>query len=441
MALALSACAAGNPGSAPMTANLAPDVGRLSMNAASLRPAPLKTHRFDPSDGLDPTEIAVLAVLNSPDLAARRASAGIAAAQAFAAGLLPDPQLALSVDFPLHPLSGVTTTAYNINPSLDLLALVTHSTALKSARASGRQADLDLLWAEWTTAQQARQLAVTILIGEAKIALLDSIARGLDDRVARADDAVARGDSTLPAAGGDLAARLDARNQLATARREAGKARGDLNALIGLSPDARLDLVPDPSPVALNDVAMGEALTSLPRRRPDLLALQAGREAQDANVHKSILSRFPLINLGFSHQEDNSGIVSNGPGATLVIPIFNRGRGDLAIQTATRESLAAEYQARLDQTVADVAAARRDRDLARDALARLRAQTPALVAAADRARDAERRRDIDSAAFLALDEAALRAQIAVLDQQLALALANISLETVLFLPSDASASS
>ncbi len=435
IALSLQACASGNP--APtVKVQLAPGVDRLHVDISSLRLAPLNAHIFDPSDGLDPTEVAVLAVLNSPDLAARRAAARIVGAQAFAAGLLPDPQIVLSADFPLHP--SVNTTAYNVSPSLDLVGLLTHSTALRAARASNRQADLDLLWAEWRTAQQARLLAVTILAGEERIRLLESIAAGLDRRGERTNRALALGDSSLPATAADLAAGLDTRGQIDAARHDSAKARGDLNALIGLDPAARLNLVAGPPPAEVTEDAIDRALASLPQRRPDLLALVAGREAQDANLRKSILARFPLINLGFSHQRDNGAAISNGLAATLVIPIFNRGRGDLAIQKATRDSLSAEYQARLDQTAADVAAARRDRNAARIALARLQAQLPGFIAAADRARDAERRRDIDSAMYLSLDQAAVRARLSVLDQQLALTSANVSLETVLFLPSDES---
>jgi len=73
------------------------------------------------------------------------------------------------------------TTAYNLNPNLDLVALITHSTALKAARASAGQANLDLLWAEWSAAQQARQLAVTIMAAEAKARVLRAIAEGIED--------------------------------------------------------------------------------------------------------------------------------------------------------------------------------------------------------------------------------------------------------------------
>jgi outer membrane protein TolC len=44
-------------------------------------------------------DIATIAVLHNPDLKAARAKVGVARAQAFAAGLLPDPQLSFDYGF------------------------------------------------------------------------------------------------------------------------------------------------------------------------------------------------------------------------------------------------------------------------------------------------------------------------------------------------------
>ncbi|MEO8925873.1 MAG: TolC family protein [Caulobacteraceae bacterium] len=428
-----AACASYKARPLPAGPDLAPSAARLSVDVSRLRLGPLKAHRFDPARGLDPTDVAILAVLGSPDLTARRGLAKVAAAQAFSAGLLPDPQVVLSADFP-EPAGLVT--AYGITPTIDLLSLITHSAALKAARASSRQADLDLLWSEWSVAQQARQLAVTALADEAKAASLGVLAAELDARYERSRRALAAHDITSLVASADLASRLDAQAQLAIAVNAAAKARGDLNALVGLTPGARLDLVAGPPLASPTGPALETALAALPQRRPDLLALQAGYRAQDANLRKAILSQFPLINLGYSRQRDTGTILTNGLTATLVAPIFNRGRGDIAIQTATREKLRAEYQARLDQTVADVATARRDREADAAALAALEARVPTLVAAVAQARAAAGAGDISGADLLALEQSALTQQVAMLDLKLALALADISLETVLFLPSD-----
>src|SRR3977135_1482992 len=84
----------------------------------------LAAHTFDPADGLDITETAMLAVVNNPDLKTARAAAGIAYAQAFAADLLPDPQLHVGVDVPDagQPTIGL---GYSLGLSYDFGALLT----------------------------------------------------------------------------------------------------------------------------------------------------------------------------------------------------------------------------------------------------------------------------------------------------------------------------
>jgi outer membrane protein TolC len=199
----------------------------------------------------------------------------------------------------------------------------------------------------------------------------------------------------------------------------------------------RLPLIDGADGADAEPAAIDAALASLPQRRPDLLALQAGYASQNANLRKAILDQFPLLTLGYSRQRDNTGIVSNGLAATVAVPLFNRGRGDIQVQAATREQLAQEYRARLDQTVADVAQARAD--LAAEAAdrQRLEADVPRLEAEARNARPAFARGDMDSAAYLALDQTALKEVAALWDARLGQRLAAIGLNTVLFLPPDA----
>ncbi|MEO6925240.1 MAG: TolC family protein, partial [Rhodanobacter sp.] len=135
----------------------AASVARLTAPTSAMSLPTLSTHRFDPSDGLDVTEVAMLAVANSPELRLKRDALGIARAQAFAAGLLPDPQLALSADFPRHRVGGLTS-AYSLGLSEDISALLTRSSRKAAANNQSRQVNLDVLWAEWQTVAQARLL-------------------------------------------------------------------------------------------------------------------------------------------------------------------------------------------------------------------------------------------------------------------------------------------
>ena len=431
-AAAVGACAHYAAAPLPAGPDLEASAGRLSVDVSQVRLAPLPPRHIDPARGVDPVDVAILAVLNSPDLAAKRASARVAAAQAFSAGLLPDPQVAFNVDIPDHP--SMATTAYGISPSIDISALITHSATLAAARALEKQANLDLLWSEWSTAQRARQYAVTVLMSEQKAAVLGQIDADLTERARQSGLALARHDVTGAVAGADLAAKLDADVQLAATRVAAAKARRQLNALVGLAPEARLSLVDSPEPRDPDPAAVRSALAAAARRRPDLLALQAGYASQDATLRKSILLQFPIATLGYSRQSDNTGILSNGALGTLTLPIFNRNRGDVAIQTATRERLNQEYRARLDQTQAEVAQAQADLAAEQTDLGRLEADVPRLEALVQKARPAIVRGDLDSAAYLTIEQTEIKEVAAMWDTRLARRVADIGLETVLFLP-------
>ena len=76
-------------------------LAQITVPASTLLPGGMHSHVFDPTDGLDITEVAMLAITQAPELNQLRAEARIAHAQAYAAGLLPDPVAGISSDRPL----------------------------------------------------------------------------------------------------------------------------------------------------------------------------------------------------------------------------------------------------------------------------------------------------------------------------------------------------
>jgi outer membrane protein TolC len=318
--------------------------------------------------------------------------------------------------------------------NLDLAGLLARANTRRAARFASRQVDLDLLWSEWTVGQQARQLAETALAAERKVAYFARVVKIAADRDARSSRALQHHDVTLQTSAADLAVKLDAEAQLATASHDAQKARRDLNALLGLRADVALPLVEDAAPVDYDDAEFRQSVASLPDRRPDLLALKAGYGAQDANLRKAIIAQFPLTGLALAFAKDPAGVVTQGLSASLILPIFNGGRGEARIQIATRELLRAEYQAKLDAADAEARAAQAELRNARIYAAKLRADVPRLEGLVAPALAAYDRRDIDSQTFLTLSQAALSRRADLDDKELAARLAEITLETALFLP-------
>jgi outer membrane protein TolC len=432
VAASLAGCAVYHASPLPTAPDLGLTPQRLTVDVGKLRVQPLKTIAIDASDGLSPLEVAVLTVLNGPDLAAKRRAAKVSEAQVFAAGLLPDPQISASSD---KPVSGPDTqTAYSVSASLDLAGMLATINARRAAKASARQADLDLLWAEWTDAQQARQLAETVLADEARAEVLRKVLGLAQDRYLRSTRALEHRDVTLQTNAADLAVKADAETQLLTAEHDAAKARRDLNALLGLRADVMLPLAPSPPSSGYDENAVRQALATLADRRPDLLALKAGYAAQDANLRKAILAQFPLNTLAANYAKDPAGTTTRGLALTLALPIFNGGRGEVRVQNATREQLRAEYQARLDQTDAEVRGAERERASARTAAATLGKDVPQLERLSAPALAAYDRGDLDSQTYLSLSQNVLSKRSDLDDKTLAARLADIALETALFLP-------
>jgi outer membrane protein TolC len=399
---------------------------------------PLGREVIDPRAGLTPVDVAILAVLNDPDLNAKRAAAGVAAAQTFAARLLPDPQVSLSADIP-GPNQFVgpgqpAATAYGITPSLDIAGLIAHAPALHAAKATERQAHLDLLWAEWGVAQQARALAEIVLAEEARLPALDAFAQAAESEAQSARDASARGSISAAQAATDEGVRVDAQSQLTAARQVAARARLDLNALLGLKPTTRLLLRETPADRSWDRGALERARASLATRRPDLLALQAGYESQQANLRRAVLAQFPLLNVGLSRAMDNTGIASTGPQATLTLPVFGTARGPVAVEAATRDQLRAEYQARLDQSDADVAAEMSTLSAAREQIAILQGALPRLKDLAQSAKVAFARGDIDGPTYVTAAQTYAARVSDLADRDLAARLSEITLEGALFLP-------
>ncbi len=311
----------------------------------------LRVHRFDPSDGLDMTEVAMLAVANNPALMLARDDAGIAHAQAYSSGLLPDPQLNFGNDFPMQSIPG-TVKAYNVGLGYDISRFVSKSAISSAAKLENRKTDLNLLWQEWQVIAQARLLFSRIVDQEEMLHWLTMNRNLLEDRYRKAssEKGLVAGDVVNSA----LAAWQDAARQESELERLQAKTRADLNALLGLQPDAKLRLVRDKNVDAPDEAGIEQALAHLAERRPDLQALKAGFAAQDARYRAALLAQFPPLNLAFTRSRDNVGINMYGYSLALGLPLLNGNRGNIRIEQATRQKMRDEYQARLNAAYVEV---------------------------------------------------------------------------------------
>lgn len=408
----------------------ASDVAHLEAPTGGMPIPALANYRFDPSDGLDVTEVAMLAVVNSPDLKLKRDQLGISRAQAFAAGLLPDPQLSLGEDFPRHSSAGLTT-AFNLGLSEDLGALLTRSSRKAAARNEADQVNLDLLWAEWQTVAQARLLFGQVRNLRAQQVRLASEQAALDRVATYVRAALDAGNLTYDSASAGLNTAADMRKLRTDNAIALHQADSELHVLLGLAPTAPLDLVGAPYRVAPTFAQLQQALAGLPRRRPDLLALQAGYQSQEAKLRGAVLAQFPALNIGFNTARDTSAVYTQGFSIGITLPLFDRNRGNIAIEQATRQQLRDAYEVRVLTTRSDM------QRLAAD-LATLDRQRDALTAHAKQLADARRAAEqswqqglLDWPTWLAIRSQSLTADLDLLAVQQQQATQSIALEALL----------
>ncbi|RIA45771.1 outer membrane protein TolC [Hephaestia caeni] len=426
LALPLAACASYSPNPLSDTPAMldAPTSATLTQATAGIARPYLTPATIDLAAPLDPNAVATIAVITNPDLKALRAKAGVSDAQAFAARLMPDPTFSIGA----HPvLSGPDPLTELVGAlGLDLNALRTRGVQRRQARAQAEQARLDLAWAEWQTAGQARMQAVRILGFEKSVAIERQTLAAQQNLLRHMLAALGRGDIAADRAQAARTAAYDAETRLRTDEASLATARGELDKLLGLPPATQLQLTEPALPAPPPDAA---ALFTLARaKRADLAALRAGYAAQEAAVHRAILDQFPTLNLTLDATRDTTGNKILGPTVDFTLPLWNRNRGGIAIERATRAQLKAEYDARLFQTRADIAAAvegiaiaRKQRDAAATSLPSLERYAAASRRAADRgdlstaAAETAEQALRDQQALLAASDEAIREQTIALE--------------------------
>ncbi len=408
------------------TPALAAPAGDFRLPGLAFPPSPV--HLF-PKNGLDEVSVVTLAVFDNPDLKAARLQAGLADAQLLQAGLLPDPRVG----------AGFATSAlnYGFNFALneDIQALITRGAAKAGAEAHRRQVHLDILWQEWQVAERARESFIQSCADDRLRQVLSQTRDLFAERYRQDEEALRRNDLTLDAFSTDLTALTGAEQSLHQFEIEADATRRGLNQLLGLDPGAQLPLTGcgDLRPVSAEQFQ--EAVTLLPRRRVDLLALKAGYESQEQSVRQAVLSQFPSLGAGVEQGRDPiEGINYLGPNVTLTLPLFNRNRGQIAEQRATRAILRQTYQARIDQAVGDASRVWAAIATMQGQLRDLDARLPGLRRIATATELSFRQGNSDAASYVGAKSGLLAAQAQEIRLQTDLANANSVLNTLLGLP-------
>lgn len=425
VALAAAGCYQPEP-LEPASAVAAPpplDAARLTVRAESLKRPSLRSVRVDLSDGLNPDESAVLAVLLNPELRADRARHGEAEAQVVAAGVLPNPVFSAELDHPYGSGSAGLTNILNLSLALPLRGFFARGAKRGAAKAELARVDLGIAWREWQVAEQARLDSVRL--GWIDVRL--KIAReelAFDEQTAKTlERASASSDATLEQIGVQRAALESARRAVDALERAQVSTEGDLVALLGAPKGLTLSAVNPPLPRAPTP-SLPDASALAPsciEHRLDLEALRRAYAADEERLRQAALEQFPNVTIGVEQQHNENANNFIGGFVNFELPIFNHNQGPVAVGRATRARLRREYVARVTATRAVVVRLVALSRLLERQIPEVHASIAPLENIEQHERDAVDRGDISRLSYQTVREALLeqRLQEATLSQELA----------------------
>ena len=333
-----------------------PNIEAVRLQAREIRHPILKPIEFDIRDGLSADEAAILAVIANPKLRATRDQRQLAAAQLLQAGVLPNPQLAYSLDIPTGGATEGTVNAFNFGLSWDVTSLVSRSVKIEAARADAASVDLEVAWQEWQTAEAAKLSVYHLGFFDQSLSIVRQEEDGLKDNLDRVNRGAALGFVTrIDVAAADAALRK-LHGLVLTVEQQREQEQLALNQALGISDQRTIPLengIEPSTPANLPSAA--ELISGIEERRLDLLALKSGYQAQEERLRAAVLAQFPKINIGFTHAGDTTNVITSGFGVTIDLPLFDRNQGTIATENATRTKLFDEYIARLFEARGEVA--------------------------------------------------------------------------------------
>lgn len=288
------------------------------------------------------------AVANAPGAAATQAGIAAAAADARAAGSLPDPRLAVGLDN--FPISGPPAFTFN-GDSMTMARVGVQQDVpnLAKRHAAQAQAGAAIATAEATQATRLRQIRlgaglawIDLAYAEQRLSAMDRLLGTLHGLPAAARTAAVSG-SARPAqtvaVDQAIAGLEDRRDELVAA---VARARAMLARWTGVTAPEIAGSVPAPD---LNPAQLRAAL----ERNPEILSADAGVRRAQADVNAACAEKRPdwAFELAYQRRDPRYGDMVS-VGATMSLPLFARTRQNPRI--AARQAAAAQAEAEREDT-------------------------------------------------------------------------------------------
>ena len=315
---------------------------------------------FDPADGLSLAEGELVALVFNPDLRIARLRAGVGAATAEYAGLWSDPQL--TVDF--LKVTEIASNPFLITPGLAFTIPISGRLDAETQRAD---ASLDAQFTrvaemEWAVRIEVRRewlrWSAARLRAERTEGLLSSIESLVSSttRLAEAGE-MARTEAALFTI--ERASKIQA---LIGYRGDAAEAEQRLRSLLGLAPEAPLELVPT-LVVAEGFVEMSVDFEA--DRNLTLARLRDEYVVAEKTLYREIREQYPDLTIGPLAELD-LGQTLLGFSLSLPIPILNANKQGIAEANAERELAYAAYETEYERLSGTLASTRVRADTIRE---------------------------------------------------------------------------
>ena len=328
---------------------------------------------YNLEDGLSFAEGEVLALFNNPDLRSLRREAGLALAKFETAGVWEDPVFGFDAAELLSP-SGPFEYGLTLGLTLPIsgrlgVAKVQAAAIVEAERRRIVDAEWSLrfrvrmAWVEWTVAAERLRLAreVTSQV-ESVLEIIEALeTSGELSRIEARLFRVALANRRSAILGADLAE---------------GQARLLLFRLMGLGPDASVELVPA---TELSVVEQPEdPAARLLMGNTQLDVARAQYEAAEESLRLEIRKQYPDVSLGsgFGSEDNDKRFLF---GVSVPLPILNANKAGIATARASREIARVKAEALLEQLLHELAIAQRDYEGARLLREQLEAEAIPLV--------------------------------------------------------------
>jgi len=307
-------------------------------------------------DGLSLDEARIVALVGNPDLRRVRLEAGVPLAAAEHAGRWADPVLELGIMRNVDTGTDPWIVGGSLGFTIPLSGGLRVERQLAESHAT--QAQLEALTAEWQLLQELDRAWIAWSAQRQKAEALRAYLEDLSSLVSTADQ-LAQAGEIVPTQARLL--RIDqARRRLELASLEAAAGQHQLGilALMGLRPDAGVQLLPSELAMTQPEPTVTAAESALIEKSyPPLLAKLAAYDAAELTLQREIRKQYPDLTIGPAIEEDE-GQSKIGLGLSIPLPVINRNQRGIAEARAQRELAQAEVERVYQQAVSDIAAAR-----------------------------------------------------------------------------------